>query len=794
MIINESKIYKILFVEDVKEDVKLAERFLKSEGLNFNYELVDCEQDLIEKLNSFLPDIIITDFFMPGYDGLKVIEKVKQLAPNIPVIVFTGSINEETAVKCIKAGAVDYVIKESILRLPFAVKEALSIKEQSESLKKSEVEITRLTKELEEQNYINRIFLITKDYDLYFELIKYLSNLFNCSGGFIGYLSSESELMITGNVLNNNRLNKSENIIIPKDNWFGIILEAINNKICLYNNNPIDVSNTHIKLNNVACSPIVFKDKVLGIIILGNKTTNFNEDDIVKLNKISEYISPIMHAKLEKQKIDNYLKLSEEKFFKAFHSNSVGMLIFNSDNEIIEVNEEFCKICEYSQNDLLNLNIKQSNIFSKVFFDDLAKYCMLNNNNNTDFESKIITKSGRTKFVSIKYDSIFINNTNNCLLVVLDITKRKETENSLIKSENLFRTIWENSKDGMRLTDKNGIIVKVNDAFCTIVEKTKIELEGALLSEVYSEEHRLRVINSYIHNFNKKKINKYFEKCYKLWNGKEVWFAVSNSYLNLGKEEILILSIFRDITEQKLKEQELIFARNEAIRSNQLKDAFIANISHEIRTPLNGILGMTSILKESIVNITEEQEDYFNSIYKSSNRIVRTIDMIVNYSRISIDDFPINPEYLNLYEICTSVIREYVPLAKIKGIELKLETLTDDTEIYGDEYSISNAILYLVDNAVKFTEEGYVKLSIFDDEDKKLILLIEDTGIGISKEYLEHIFEPYTQEDIGYRRKYEGIGLGLTLAKKFFELNNAKLNINSNKGIGTTIIINFNNK
>ncbi len=791
MLITESKTYNFLFVEDVKDDVKLAERFLRSEGLNFNYDIVDCEQDLIDRLNTFHPDLIITDFFMPGYDGLKVIATVKKLAPDIPVIVFTGSINEETAVKCIKAGAVDYVIKESLLRLPFAVKDALSFKEQNESLKRNEIEINRLTKELEEQNLINRIFLIAQDYDLYFELIKYLSNLFNCAGGVIGYLNSENELIITGNVFNNQRLNKAEFITLPQNKWFGVILDAINNKRSVYDNSPIYVTNANIELMNVSCSPIIFKDKVLGIIILGNKNTNFDENDILKLNKISDYISPVMHAKLEKQKIYNYLKLSEEKFFKAFHSNSVGMLIFNTDGDIIEVNKEFCRICEYSETDLLNANIKHTNIFNKEFFDDLSKYCTLKNS-NIDFESELNTKSGLTKYVSIKYDSIFINNINNCLIVVLDITKRKETEHSLIKSENLFRTIWENSKDGMRLTDKNGIMVKVNEAFCICVEKTKEELEGALLSEVYAEEHRLRVTNSYINNFNKKKINKYFEKCYKLWNGKEVWFAVSNSFIYLSNEGTLVLSIFRDISEQKTKEQELIIARNEAIRSNQLKDAFIANISHEIRTPLNGILGMTSILKESIDNITEEQEDYFNSIYKSSNRIVRTIDMIVNFSRLAIDDFPFNPVYLNLKDICSCVIREYLPNAKMKGLEIKLDTLINDTEIFGDEYSITNAILYLVDNAIKFTEKGYVKLSILDDENDKLILIIEDTGIGISNEYLEHIFEPYSQEDFGYRRKYEGVGLGLTLSKKFFELNNAKLSINSQKGIGTTVIIYFN--
>lgn len=1175
MAINDSALYNILFVEDVNDDVKLAERFLKTEGINFISTRVDCEKDLLEKLETFSPDIVITDYSMPGYDGLHVIATVKKLSPELPIIVFTGSINEETAVKCMKAGADDYILKESLLRLPFAVKEALSKKEnkaklwdaenrlaqselqfkkmieeapiatflmqdkryvfgnnlalqmfgvktleelQSLSLfesiayefrsaveerikrieeeksndlmyveflsvegkrvltqsisspvifngkpaalvmsidiseqKKSVNKIDYLTKELEEKNKINSIFLLSQENDLYFNLITLISEQLNCSGGIIGYLNKNEDLVICGNIYNKVRVSQSGNIVIPPNRWNGVLIDSLNNKKARFLNEPIVVSDSHIELNNAISSPILFRDKLLGIIVLGNKNSEFNEDDLNHLNNIANYISPILSAKLEKQfneesnkltkeilylteerlrfaleattdgiwdlnypnnsmywapntykmidyqpdefsiTVDNYLELihpidrdkvwsellkqinsddrsftlefrmrkkdgsykwilsrgkavqftasgeiqrivgthvdltelkanqrlikfqteildqikdlvtvtdlkgnivyvnkaelitlgyeetdflgnnikmfgedislgatqqeilkstlkngswsgevanitkdgkkillhcrtwllnndfnepyaivgissditnrqeildriieSEEKFFKAFHGNSVGMLICSKEGELLEVNQAFCKLIDYNEEELTNKNIDELNIFENGNLKLLFNQANLPNNKLNDFELPINTRYGTQKLTSISHETIFINNSNNHLFVLRDITQRKEAENALVKSERLFRSIWESSKDGMRLTDSEGITVKVNNAFCLIVGKSRDELEGSSLAIIYSPLQTARVISSYKNNFEKRKIHQYFENCYKLWNDKEIWFAVSNAYIILDENNTLVLSIFRDITERKTSEQELTFAKNEAIKSNQLKDAFIANISHEIRTPLNGILGMTSLLKESLDgNICTDQEDYFNSIYRSSNRIVRTIDMILNYSRLAVDDFPINPVTLNLNALCNQIIKEFKPKAKIKNIDILFESFVNDPIINADEYSVTNGLMYIVDNAVKFTEIGYVKISIIDDEHKSPIIIVEDTGIGISETYQKHLFEPYSQEEMGYRRSYEGIGLGLTLAKRFFGLNNAEIELKTIKGSGTTVIVQF---
>ena len=149
---------------------------------------------------------------------------------------------------------------------------------------------------------------------------------------------------------------------------------------------------------------------------------------------------------------------------------------------------------------------------------------------------------------------------------LLDVTERKQAEEALGLSENLFRSIWESSKDGMRLTDANGLMVRVNQAFCDFVSKPRKELEGNSLVEIYTESERERILSSYLENYSSSELRPYLERKFKLWNGEEVWFAVTNALLNSIGAHPLVLSIFRDITERKRAEEQIAMLAH-ALRS-----------------------------------------------------------------------------------------------------------------------------------------------------------------------------------------------------------------------------------
>lgn len=485
------------------------------------------------------------------------------------------------------------------------------------------------------------------------------------------------------------------------------------------------------------------------------------------------------------------IKESEEKFYKAFHTNAVCMAITSVTGKFLEINDSFAELTGLDKSEIIGKTESEIRIFINQ---NVFKYISSTENSSAkirDMEIIIKTKSGILKQTLLSADNFILSNQMCYLIVIRDITKRKETELALVKSENLFRSIWENSKDGMRLTDEHGVIIKVNNAFCVLMGKSRSELEGELISSLYSNIDSERVLKSYSNNFSSRKLNPYFENKYTLWNGKIVWLAVSSSLITIESHNPLVLCIFRDITDRKNNEGELLKAKIDAERSNNLKDAFIANISHEIRTPLNGIIGMSSLLKDTLNNdITEEQDDYLGSINRSSNRIIRTMEMIVNYSRLQVGEFPVSPKPVNLCCIIKQLILEYKHIVENKGLNFVYDCTIPDGYINADEYSITNAISYLLDNAVKFTNQGEIKIRLFE-ENETVVVCIEDTGIGISEEYSRHLFEPYSQEETGYSRSHEGVGLGLSLVKKFLALNNAAISVKSEKGVGTAFKIAF---
>lgn len=259
-----------------------------------------------------------------------------------------------------------------------------------------------------------------------------------------------------------------------------------------------------------------------------------------------------------------------------------------------------------------------------------------------------------------------------------------------------------------------------------------------------------------------------------------------------GNNPVGLISITRDITARKAMEKGLEIAKDNAEKANHLKDAFIANISHEIRTPLNAILGFTELIREETENVlSEEIDSYFSIIEISCDRLIQTVDMILNLSRLQIGMYtpekkPVNPEL-----IIKEVISKYHGTAEQKSLSLRFENKCGDIQLVTDVNCVRQPISIILDNAIKYTNKGSVRVTMQRDPDNWLQIEVADTGIGMHPDYLRRVFEPFSQEETGYTRRYSGLGLNLAIAKKLLDIIKAEILVVSRHGEGSVFTIKF---
>ena len=254
-----------------------------------------------------------------------------------------------------------------------------------------------------------------------------------------------------------------------------------------------------------------------------------------------------------------------------------------------------------------------------------------------------------------------------------------------------------------------------------------------------------------------------------------------------------VAAIARDITEHKRAEAELKRARDAAVEATRLKSAFLANMSHEIRTPINIILGYGDLIGSYLLERGDtSQTEYLDAISRASRRLLHTISNILDYSRLESGNFQLDRRPLRLAEIVAREVEDAREPAAEKGLALKLEIGAPDLTAEADEYSVAQAVRQVLDNAIKFTHRGGVAVRVERPAPNQgARVIVADTGVGIDPKFLSRLLEPFSQEDSGYTRKFEGAGLGLALARRFLDLNNASLKIESRKGEGSTVTLQF---
>ncbi|MTV48747.1 PAS domain S-box protein [Heliobacillus mobilis] len=251
-----------------------------------------------------------------------------------------------------------------------------------------------------------------------------------------------------------------------------------------------------------------------------------------------------------------------------------------------------------------------------------------------------------------------------------------------------------------------------------------------------------------------------------------------------------LIGVITDITEIQKASEELEKAKELAEQANRAKSEFLTIMSHELRTPMNGILGMIDLLLSSELNST--QQSYAKMVFDSSQVLLSLLNDILDFSKIESGKLILDSVPFTLREIAELAIHYISPKAKEKGLELHLEVASDlPVVVQGDPLRLRQVLLNLLENAVKFTEQGSVKLVVKNspklngtDDSDGIEFSVADTGIGIAEEKLGIIFDPFTQADSSTTRRYSGTGLGLSISQRLVHLMGGELNVKSslNKG------------
>ena len=251
---------------------------------------------------------------------------------------------------------------------------------------------------------------------------------------------------------------------------------------------------------------------------------------------------------------------------------------------------------------------------------------------------------------------------------------------------------------------------------------------------------------------------------------------------------IRIQAHVRDVTDAQKQAAELEQAKDEAIAASQAKSEFLANMSHEIRTPMNGILGMAELLGGSDIN--ERQREFVNVINNSASALLNIINDILDFSKIEAGAFEIDPVPFDLKSSLNDVTSLMRTTAHDKGLELIINYPTDlPKNFIGDVGRLRQVVTNLVGNAVKFTEAGHITIDVDIQESRDIVVCtldVKDTGIGISPEKMNRIFDKFTQADGSTTRVYGGTGLGLTISKHIVEMMGGRMRVHSELGKGSS--------
>lgn len=382
---------------------------------------------------------------------------------------------------------------------------------------------------------------------------------------------------------------------------------------------------------------------------------------------------------------------------------------------------------------------------------------------------------------------LLVSKKNEVIAVIRDITDNTVAEIALKQSEEKFRELAERTQDALVLISTSNEILYVSPNLAKILSiSTELYSKRPIEALKLIHEDDKRWVIPELNKYRKRKqesLNLQFRIRLNDQSQKWIWYR-ENAIFDEYKQPVRYAAVISDISASKKNEEELKIAKEGAEKANRSKSAFLANISHEIRTPMNAVLGFSELLYTRIHDPV--LKGYLNSIKSSGNTLLNLLNDILDLSKIEAKKMSILPSPTNLFRVFDEIKHIFSLKVLEKGIDYSFDIDKNlPASLLLDELRLKQILLNLVDNAVKFTEKGKIRVLASrignenDSENVDVLIVVEDSGVGIPLHLQDKIFEPFRQQDDQDKRKYQGTGLGLAITKQLVELFKGEIRLKS---------------
>src|SRR4030043_818115 len=370
------------------------------------------------------------------------------------------------------------------------------------------------------------------------------------------------------------------------------------------------------------------------------------------------------------------------------------------------------------------------------------------------------------------------------------ITELKKATSLIIQSQKKLNKAQEISNSGSWSWDPETNIIEFSENGCRLLglDKSQFKLEIEKLKSFIHPDDLIEFISRI-----KKSLENDVPFDFELRiikPDKSQWYAhaVGSLLRNIKGDLKTIEGQFSDITLRKQSEMELINAKERAEESDRLKSAFLANMSHEIRTPMNAIIGFTQLLADPNIS-GSKKEEFIRIITHNGQTLIRLIDDIIDIARIEAGQLNINIAECHLNVLLPELQKQFLEILQTvgkKNIDIILDIPSENIICYTDAFRLRQILSNLIDNAIKFTNEGYIEIGLRKTDDNKLLFFVRDTGIGIPEDKRKLVFDRFRQLEEADTRSYGGTGLGLTISQNLVRMLNGEIHVDSKPGEGST--------